>query len=80
MLKRILLIITLCLTAATVMATDPPSGKNPVVLMETSLGNVKLELYQKSAPVSVRNFLDYVSSGYYSGTIFHRYDDPDGDG
>ena len=72
MLKRILLIITLCLTAATVMATDPPAGKNPVVLMETSLGNVKLELYQKSAPVSVRNFLDYVNSGYYGGTIFHR--------
>lgn len=72
MLKRILLIITLCLTAATVMATDPPAGKNPVVLMETSLGNVRLELYQKSAPVSVRNFLDYVNSGYYSGTIFHR--------
>jgi peptidyl-prolyl cis-trans isomerase A (cyclophilin A) len=72
MLKRILLIITLCLTAATAMATDPPAGKNPVVLMETSLGNVKLELFQKSAPVSVRNFLDYVNSGYYSGTIFHR--------
>ncbi|MFZ3208299.1 MAG: peptidylprolyl isomerase [Geobacteraceae bacterium] len=72
MLKRILLIITLCLTATTVMATDPPAGENPVVLMETSLGNVKLELFQKSAPVSVRNFLDYVNSGYYSGTIFHR--------
>jgi peptidyl-prolyl cis-trans isomerase A (cyclophilin A) len=72
MLKRILLIITLCLTAATAMATDPPAGKNPVVLMETSLGNVKLELFQKSAPVSVGNFLDYVNSGYYSGAIFHR--------
>lgn len=72
MLRKFLFMLTLCLTAATVMATDPPAGKNPVVLMETSLGNVKLELFHKSAPVSVRNFLDYVNSGYYSGTIFHR--------
>ena len=42
------------------------------VLMETSLGAVKLELFAKDAPVSVRNFLDYVNSGFYDGTVYHR--------
>jgi peptidyl-prolyl cis-trans isomerase A (cyclophilin A) len=46
--------------------------KNPVVVMETSLGNVKIELFEKEAPISVKNFLDYTKSGYYSGTTFHR--------
>jgi len=43
-----------------------------VVLMETSLGNVKLELFAKEAPISVKNFLDYVNSGFYDGTVYHR--------
>jgi peptidyl-prolyl cis-trans isomerase A (cyclophilin A) len=46
--------------------------KNPVVEMETSLGKFKIELFEKEAPISVKNFLDYVKSGYYAGTIFHR--------
>jgi peptidyl-prolyl cis-trans isomerase A (cyclophilin A) len=40
--------------------------------METSLGNVKIELFEKDSPLSVKNFLDYAKSGFYSGTIFHR--------
>jgi peptidyl-prolyl cis-trans isomerase A (cyclophilin A) len=47
-------------------------ARNPEVLMETSVGNVKLELFEKEAPISVRNFLAYVKSGFYGGTIFHR--------
>ena len=47
-------------------------AKNPVVLMETSMGNIKVELDAAKAPVSVKNFLEYVKSGFYSGTIFHR--------
>ncbi len=46
--------------------------KNPVVLMETSMGNVKIELFKDKAPISVRNFLSYVKDSYYDGTIFHR--------
>lgn len=42
------------------------------VVLETSLGEIELELYPEKAPVSVKNFLDYVSSGFYNGTIFHR--------
>jgi len=44
----------------------------PVVLLETSMGNVKVELDPGKAPVSVRNFLAYVKEGHYDGLIFHR--------
>jgi len=43
-----------------------------VVVMETSLGNVEIELLAEKAPVSVSNFLAYVDGGFYDGTIFHR--------
>ena len=46
--------------------------KNPQVLMETSMGNVTIELFKDKAPISVRNFLSYVKDGYYDGLIFHR--------
>jgi peptidyl-prolyl cis-trans isomerase B (cyclophilin B) len=46
--------------------------KNPQVLMETSMGTVKIELFQDKAPITVRNFLSYVKDGYYDGLIFHR--------
>ena len=46
--------------------------KNPQVLMETSMGNVTIELFQDKAPISARNFLSYVKDGYYDGLIFHR--------
>ena len=49
-----------------------PKGGNPVVLMETSMGNIKVELYPEKAPVSVKNFLTYVREGHYDGLIFHR--------
>jgi len=46
--------------------------KNPQVIMETSMGIVKIELFKDKAPISVRNFLSYVKEGYYDGLIFHR--------
>lgn len=45
---------------------------NPQVILETSLGSIILELYPDQAPISVANFLRYVDSGFYDGTIFHR--------
>jgi peptidyl-prolyl cis-trans isomerase A (cyclophilin A) len=47
-------------------------AKNPVILMETSQGTIKIELFEKEAPISVKNFLGYVNKGFYNGTIFHR--------
>jgi peptidyl-prolyl cis-trans isomerase A (cyclophilin A) len=49
-----------------------PAAKNPVVLIQTSIGNVKIELFEKEAPITVKNFLPYVNEGFYSDTIFHR--------
>lgn len=43
-----------------------------MILMSTSLGDIKLELYEEKAPVTVKNFLTYVDEGFYDGTIFHR--------
>ncbi|TQV86522.1 peptidylprolyl isomerase [Aliikangiella coralliicola] len=43
-----------------------------MVTIETNLGNIKVELLPEKAPESVKNFLEYVESGHYEGTIFHR--------
>ena len=45
---------------------------NPQVLMETSMGKIKIELFKDKAPISVRNFVSYVNDGFYDGLIFHR--------
>jgi peptidyl-prolyl cis-trans isomerase B (cyclophilin B) len=45
---------------------------NPLVRLETSLGEITLELYPDKAPATVDNFLQYVREGFYNGTVFHR--------
>ena len=45
---------------------------NPIVLIKTSKGTIEAELYRDKAPITVANFLEYVNSGFYNGTIFHR--------
>ena len=47
-------------------------GNSPMVEVNTNLGSFTIELYPDKAPVSVKNFLDYVSKKFYDGTIFHR--------
>jgi peptidyl-prolyl cis-trans isomerase B (cyclophilin B) len=42
------------------------------VLMETSMGNIRISLNKEKAPKTVENFLAYTRSGHYNGTIFHR--------
>ncbi|MGD9211837.1 MAG: peptidylprolyl isomerase [Desulfobacteraceae bacterium] len=43
-----------------------------MVKLETSMGDIFLELFEEKAPKSVANFLEYVRAGHYDGTIFHR--------
>lgn len=50
------------------MAAD----KNPEVLLETTSGDILLELFPDKAPKTVANFLQYVDDGFYDNTIFHR--------
>jgi len=45
---------------------------NPRVTLQTSKGNIVLELYADKAPVTAENFLGYVRDGFFDGTIFHR--------
>jgi cyclophilin family peptidyl-prolyl cis-trans isomerase len=49
-----------------------PAPGNPVVVMSTSLGDIRLELFKDKAPVSVENFLQYANEGFYNDTVFHR--------
>jgi peptidyl-prolyl cis-trans isomerase B (cyclophilin B) len=51
---------------------ETQEGKNPVVTMATSMGKIRVELDAAKAPVTTRNFLDYVGDGFYDGLIFHR--------
>lgn len=44
----------------------------PYVELETTMGNIVIELNHEKAPNTVANFLEYVKSGHYDGTIFHR--------
>jgi peptidyl-prolyl cis-trans isomerase A (cyclophilin A) len=47
-------------------------GPNPQVVIETSEGTIKVELFQRDSPITVKNFLQYVDTKHYDGTIFHR--------
>ncbi|MDY0306838.1 MAG: peptidylprolyl isomerase [Desulfovibrio aminophilus] len=65
-----LLALLLCLAApAAALAADGPA---PVVVFETSKGLIFIQLDNQKAPVTTANFLKYVNSGFYDGTIFHR--------
>jgi cyclophilin family peptidyl-prolyl cis-trans isomerase len=53
-------------------AAPAPASKSTRVLLETSLGNIELELDAAKAPVTVENFIQYVKAGQYDGLVFHR--------
>jgi peptidyl-prolyl cis-trans isomerase A (cyclophilin A) len=59
-------------TQAEVTATPVDAAKTIDLVIETSMGKVEVELNSELAPISVANFMQYVDSGYYNGTIFHR--------
>ena len=52
--------------------TGAKMSTNPKVKIETTMGDIVLELDAQKAPVSTANFLSYVNEGFYDGTIFHR--------
>lgn len=85
MLKRLLTTLTLPVWALLVLtaceqkpvATPAPASKadkpaSVTVRMQTSAGDIVLELDRAKAPISVDNFIGYVDSGHYKGTVFHR--------
>jgi peptidyl-prolyl cis-trans isomerase A (cyclophilin A) len=54
------------------VATPSAPATAPQVTLKTSMGDIVLELDQQKAPKTVANFLQYVKSGFYKGTVFHR--------
>ena len=98
---RISLLLSLVLVAgftgvpAETRNSDPnKAGKkenmaaNPIVVIETNKGTIKIEVFKNEAPITSENFLDLVNRGFYNGLTFHRYEpnfviqggDPKGDG
>jgi peptidyl-prolyl cis-trans isomerase A (cyclophilin A) len=70
MLKKLAYAAGALLLSTSLLALADDS--KPHVLLTTSLGEVEIELDAGKAPISVKNFLGYVDSGYYNGTVFHR--------
>ena len=70
MFKRVL--VTLAALFSLTVLAPAALAANSHVLLSTTAGNIEIELDSQKAPVSVKNFLDYVNSGYYNNTIFHR--------
>lgn len=66
----------LCLaqvTASPAAVPSPrPSPSGPVVVLETSLGRIRIGLYDDKSPATAENFVKYVRKGHYNGTVFHR--------
>lgn len=95
-LASVLLAVSLFgIVGAPAIASRQPEGKgqvknvaDPVVLMETTKGPIKLLVYKSEVPTTANNFLDLVKRGFYNGLTFHRYEpgfciqggDPKGNG
>lgn len=62
----------LIFTAVLAFANIALAQDNPVVVMETNKGTIKIELWADEAPITVENFLRYTDGGFYDGLIFHR--------
>jgi peptidyl-prolyl cis-trans isomerase A (cyclophilin A) len=76
-MKKFLVMLLVGSTLATnvnaaILKIDCTKIKQPVVDLKTSMGDIFVQLNKKDAPISVKNFLRYVNSGFYAGTIFHR--------
>jgi cyclophilin family peptidyl-prolyl cis-trans isomerase len=63
------LLLSLCIVS---FCASIAQAANPVVILDTSMGTIKIELFEDKAPVTVKNFLAYTDDKHYDGTIFHR--------
>lgn len=68
-MKMLIGVITL---GSFLFAASDAAAQNPVVVIDTSLGAIELELYQDKSPITVENFLKYAREKFYDGTVFHR--------
>jgi peptidyl-prolyl cis-trans isomerase A (cyclophilin A) len=68
----VLTLITILIPTLVGSAKSKPKGGNPMIIMSTSMGDIKIELYPDKAPETVKNFLAYVNDKFYDDTVFHR--------
>ncbi|MBX9722046.1 MAG: peptidylprolyl isomerase, partial [Candidatus Obscuribacterales bacterium] len=50
------------------------ASNDPIVIMETSKGTIKMQIFRKDAPITAGNFIDLVQKSFYNGIKFHRYE------
>jgi peptidyl-prolyl cis-trans isomerase A (cyclophilin A) len=65
----------LALCTSSLMGAGPapaPADEKPVVVLDTTAGPIAIELDAEKAPITVKNFLEYVDKGFYNGLVFHR--------
>jgi cyclophilin family peptidyl-prolyl cis-trans isomerase len=65
-------VMALCFVVLGMVTAGTARAANPVVLIETNYGNIKVELFEDKSPVTVKNFLTYVDDKHYDNTICHR--------
>jgi peptidyl-prolyl cis-trans isomerase A (cyclophilin A) len=67
-----LFLLLLTFSMAVSMANPQPLAKSDTVVFSTTMGTITVVLFEKEAPISTKNFLAYVDSGFFGGLIFHR--------
>jgi peptidyl-prolyl cis-trans isomerase B (cyclophilin B) len=68
-----ILLVALLLIPITAMACgESESEKNPIAIMETSMGTIKFEIYNDKVPQTAANFINLASNGFFDGLTFHR--------
>jgi len=81
-------IIIVVVVAAILLFIGGESEDNPIAIIDTSMGTIKIELFKDKVPITAQNFIDHSNDEYYDGLIFHRVipdfmiqgGDPNGDG
>lgn len=72
LLKKMLILTILCTIPLSISPATAQQLQGPTVSMETSLGEIEIELFNNAAPIATANFLGYVREHHYDGLIFHR--------
>jgi peptidyl-prolyl cis-trans isomerase B (cyclophilin B) len=67
-----LLLVGLCVLPTHAASTTAQKGKSNMVKIHTNMGSFTIKLDAEKAPNTVKNFLEYVNSGFYDNTVFHR--------
>src|SRR5687767_1920411 len=71
-METVMKIRSLFAAVAALFVAGAAQAANPVIVLETNKGDIKIELYEDKAPGTVKNFLQYVDDKHYDGLIFHR--------